>query len=284
MLVNPDIQPSASVNCWIVAILTFHFDLVHVKGTYHGPDGLSHHPAQPGNVPDEGEDDFEDWIDQMHGFVHIIQDLPAGEYFSVSSLTSSFIAAITRAQDLSEEEDLCYTAVPHSAKVIAEDIQLCKVCKWHIDWVRPDGLSDKEYMTFLQYCTEFFPDRDRLWQKDNHGAHKLVIAPTCHLEILSQIHDDISHKRFYATRAILMQRFWWPHVQADIVWFVRTCHLCQIQQTMKVLIPPVVSPPAPLFAKVYVNTMHMPGSGGFGFCVQGRCSLVRWLEFCMLRT
>jgi len=41
MLVNPDIQPSASINHWILLILTFHFTLVHVKGTLHGPDGLS---------------------------------------------------------------------------------------------------------------------------------------------------------------------------------------------------------------------------------------------------
>jgi hypothetical protein len=41
MLSNPDISPSASINWWIVAILTFHFDLVHILGTYHGPVGLS---------------------------------------------------------------------------------------------------------------------------------------------------------------------------------------------------------------------------------------------------
>ncbi|KNZ81963.1 hypothetical protein J132_09284 [Termitomyces sp. J132] len=40
MLQNPDIQPSTSMNCWIMAILMFHFDLVHIKGTFHGPDGL----------------------------------------------------------------------------------------------------------------------------------------------------------------------------------------------------------------------------------------------------
>ena len=31
MLANPDIHPSASINRWIVSILTFHFELVHVK-------------------------------------------------------------------------------------------------------------------------------------------------------------------------------------------------------------------------------------------------------------
>src|SRR5271155_2017345 len=41
MLKNPDIVPSASINRWIVSILMFHFELVHVPGTHHCPDGLS---------------------------------------------------------------------------------------------------------------------------------------------------------------------------------------------------------------------------------------------------
>ena len=41
MLANPDLAPSASMNHWIVSILLFHFTLVHVPGTRHGPDGLS---------------------------------------------------------------------------------------------------------------------------------------------------------------------------------------------------------------------------------------------------
>ena len=41
MLANPDLTPSASMNRWIVSILLFHFTLVHVPSTQHGPDGLS---------------------------------------------------------------------------------------------------------------------------------------------------------------------------------------------------------------------------------------------------
>ena len=41
MLSNPDITPSTSVNRWIISILLFHFTLIHVPGTRHGPDGLS---------------------------------------------------------------------------------------------------------------------------------------------------------------------------------------------------------------------------------------------------
>jgi hypothetical protein len=41
MLSNPDLSPGASINHWILSILTFHFILVHVPGTMHRPDGLS---------------------------------------------------------------------------------------------------------------------------------------------------------------------------------------------------------------------------------------------------
>jgi hypothetical protein len=89
------------------------------------------------------------------------------------------------------------------------------------------------------------------------GSHKLVAFPNQHLEILRSCHNDIRHKSFYATRAHIVERFWWPHMHTDIIWFVRTCLLCQQHQTRQVLIPPIVATPAPLFAKVYIDTMHM---------------------------
>ena len=41
--------------------------------------------------------------------------------------------------------------------------------------------------------------------------------------------------------------------------------------------------PAPLFSKVYMDTMHMPTSSGYKYIVQGRCSLIYWPEWAMLR-
>jgi hypothetical protein len=69
MLQSPDIAPSASVNHWILAILTFHFELIHVPSTHHGADGLSRHPRQPEDKEiDEVEQDreFDDWIDNLY--------------------------------------------------------------------------------------------------------------------------------------------------------------------------------------------------------------------------
>jgi hypothetical protein len=61
MLSNPDVQPNATINRWIAAILLFDFKLVHVPANKHrGPDGLSR--REPAPDEDEG-DDPEDWID-----------------------------------------------------------------------------------------------------------------------------------------------------------------------------------------------------------------------------
>jgi hypothetical protein len=51
MLAHPDLVPSASINRWIISILTFHFELVHVPSAFHGPDGLSRRCPQPGDKP-----------------------------------------------------------------------------------------------------------------------------------------------------------------------------------------------------------------------------------------
>src|SRR5271154_4191652 len=76
MLSNPDIVPSASINRWILSILMFHFTLVHVPGDKHGPDGLSRWCPQPGDE-EELDDDFDDWINNVYGFMHFINPIPS---------------------------------------------------------------------------------------------------------------------------------------------------------------------------------------------------------------
>ena len=85
MLANPDIAPAASINRWILGILMFHFTLVHVPGSHHGPDGLSRHRPQPGDA-DKPEDDFEDWIDRVNGFLHFLNPLPLLRFLFLHTL------------------------------------------------------------------------------------------------------------------------------------------------------------------------------------------------------
>jgi hypothetical protein len=83
----------------------------------------------------------------------------------------------------------------------------------------------------------------------------------------------------FATKSLIALHFWWPNMKANIAWFIHTCHLCQLQQTYNLLIPPTVTTPTPLFTKVYINMMHMPASGGYCYIVQGQCSLTYYPEF-----
>ena len=82
--------------------------------------------------------------------------------------------------------------------------------------------------------------------------------------------------------SLLTKRYWWPMMAHDIAWFIRTCRFCQLRKTQQVLIPLVVATPAPLFAKVYMDTMHLTPSSGYKYIVQVRCSLTHWLEWEML--
>ena len=292
MLANPDIAPSASINRWILGILMFHFTLVHVPGTHHGPDGLSRRRPQPGDEEDP-EDDFEDWVDQVNGFLHFIDPLPSQiDSILVSPPISCYIADEDRedspepagpSQTVDEDSPTPYTIIPRSGYSEAADGRLIKVKAWLETLERPPNMKDSEFKTFMRYCVEFFVTDGRLWRKDKKGHHKLVVSMDRRLFLLSSAHDDVGHHGFYATNALLTERYWWPGMAQDIAWFVLTCHLCQLRKTRQIAIPPVVAQPAPLFAKVYMDTMHLTPSSGYKYIVQARCSLTHWPEWEMLR-
>jgi hypothetical protein len=163
------------------------------------------------------------------------------------------------------------------------DSRLLKVFQWLQDLRRPDNLSDAEYVTFMQYCMDFFVDNNRLWHKNSHSAHKLVIPPGRRLSIIRTAHDSLGHKAFYTTKAHISECFWWPSMVSDVHWYTKTYHICQLRQTCQVLILPVVATPAPIFAKAYIDTMNMPPSRAYKYIVQARCSLSYYPEFHMLR-
>ena len=73
MLSNPDIQPGAAMNRWIVRIKPFDFELIHVLGTLHTrPEGLSCCAPSP-NDPIV-DDDTDDWVDRTMGFAVVLMN------------------------------------------------------------------------------------------------------------------------------------------------------------------------------------------------------------------
>jgi hypothetical protein len=274
MLQNPDLAPSASINRWISAILSFHFTLVHVPGERHGPDGLSRRPRQPKDpaVPEDDDDEeLGPCFLTMHFWSHLVPRLrPTAMAFAQVEATT--------------DPPLDYALCPRTKKALDADGKLSLIPHFLETLEPPSGLSEKALQAFIRFATKFFTDSGRLWKRDDAGAHKLVLTPDRRLAILRDCHDRAAHRGVFATGALISERFWWPFHLADVAWYVRTCHLCQIRQKRQILIPPTVAQPAPLFAKVYMDTMHLPPSAGFKYLVQGRDSLSHWPEFRNLRS
>ena len=288
MLNNPDIAPSASVNRWIVSILTFHFDLRHVPGKQHGPDGLSRRPPQPGDVSDEDHpEDFDNWVDNLYGFMHMLNPTTPTSELAKLICTFAVEQATQRPTDITDsdrsEPPIEYYKVPRSAAAILADKRLAMVHDWLITLERPDPISDHEFSLVIHYTSGFFVDNGALWKRDSQGTHKRVLYHNQCIEAMVAAHNDTGHHGFYVTNALATERYWWPFIGRDIAWYVRTCHLCQVQQTRQISILPIIAMPAPLFAKMYMDTMHLPHSGGHSYIVQGRCFLTHYPEFRTLR-
>ena len=176
-----------------------------------------------------------------------------------------------------------YSTIPRSTSANKEEIRLAKVVQFLDDLLRPIGMTDSEYDTFVRYHMRFFVQSGKLWRRDPNGMHKVVVQRDRRLAILHECHDDLGHKGFFATRALIMERFWWPHIHEDLKWFIRSCHWCQERQLRQIRVPPVVAEPTPIFVKVYLDTMHLPTSSGFKYIIQARCSLTHYPEHKALR-
>ena len=154
MLSNPDIAPSASVNRWIVSILLFHFTLVHVPGTWHGPDGLSRRPRQPGDDDEDSEYnlEFDDWVDKVYGFMHFLN--PTHLQIASSDKNTTFASEAIDDPKITNDsvstDPFTYERVPRSDKSRKADDRLHRVRKWLVSLRRPDDISDKVYAAFLR--------------------------------------------------------------------------------------------------------------------------------------
>ena len=194
MLSNPDIAPLASINRWIVSILLFHFTLIHVPGTWHGPDGLLRHPWQPGDDDNDSEynPEFNDWVDKVYGFMHFLNPTRLQIASSDKNVTfaSEAIDEPNITNDSVSTDPFTYERILRSEKSRKANNHLHCIREWFASQKRPDDIPDKVYAAFLRYCTHFFMKDDRLWRKDPQGHHKLVIELNKCPAILVSAHDE----------------------------------------------------------------------------------------------
>jgi len=70
--------------------------------------------------------------------------------------------------------------------------------------------------------------------------HRLVVDEEHRMYMLRATHDSLGHRGGYATAALIELRFWWPELEKDIRWYVKTCATCQRRQQSMFRIPPIV--------------------------------------------
>jgi len=104
-------------------------------------------------------------------------------------------------------------------------------------------MAKGEVRKFVRKASRFFVAGGRLWYREQDGCHRLVVFEHDRKKILAGAHDDLGHKGFYATRRCIADRFYWPTLDADLRWYLDTCHECQLMSKQKVFLPPTVAMP-----------------------------------------
>jgi hypothetical protein len=101
----------------------------------------------------------------------------------------------------------------------------------------------------MQYSSGLFFSNSKLWHRNMHRRHKIVVLKEKRYELLKEVHDILGHKKIYAVWMQLLERFWWPFLDQDVKWFIQMCHQCQVRQMRYHHIPPTVAAPTSLFCK-----------------------------------
>ena len=79
MINNPNVQPNATINRWIAAILLFDLEIRHVPAKKHtGADGLSRRPRAPED--EDPEEDLEEWVEDAMSLMYMEERRPVVRY------------------------------------------------------------------------------------------------------------------------------------------------------------------------------------------------------------
>ena len=183
-------------------------------------------------------------------------------------------------ENSSEDKEKYYDEAHRSVGAIQQDefmihIEKCLKNKSY----RPKEFSDKQYKRLLRLCGRFLIHEDKIYRRGTEGQHRLYVLKKYRTYMMTAAHDHNGHRGFFATRALLTQRFWWPEMERDVNQFVKTCHPCQERQQRLVRVPPTKTQTPSIFEVLHADIMHMsPPSNGCKYIVHGRDSLTSWAE------
>ena len=145
-----------------------------------------------------------------------------------------------------------------------------------------DKLQNRKH--FMSKCGEFFIKDSRLFKKNGTKPPLLVVMDPEHkYSILQHVHDKLGHRGIFSVTGVIQAQFFWPNMQKDNYHHIKSCHECQIRSLKRLEIPLTISAPVALFAKIYVNIMHMPPAHGFKYIVAAKDDLSSTSEAKALR-
>ncbi|KAF7777764.1 hypothetical protein Agabi119p4_3836 [Agaricus bisporus var. burnettii] len=213
------------------------------------------------------------------------QDYPESVKVFITTVADQEEAALD-SEDLPEAP---YDEGRRTASAREQDARLPKIKDW-LERKPKNSVAEKELSQsdakFIRAASHFWLSKDgRLYRKTGNSSYlQLVVESDRRMTIMKECHDNTGHRGAYATNRLIAQRFWWPEMEGDITWFVKTCHLCQLRQRMAMELPPVVTHTPSIFQVLHADTVHMtPASNGCKYIVHGRCSLSSWMEARALR-
>lgn len=143
-----------------------------------------------------------------------------------------------------------------------------------------------EQAFFIRAASHFWLDEEgRLFRKSaGSGNPQLVVKMDQRMHIMRECHNKLGHRGVYATVKLIAQQFWWPEMEGNVKWYIKSCHLCQITQKMAMELPPVVTHTPSIFQILHADTVHISTpSNGCKHIVHGRCALSSWMEARALR-
>jgi len=142
---------------------------------------------------------------------------------------------------------------------------------------RPFEKLTAEQASLVRATSHYWPDKGdgKLYKKNiGNDSLQLVVAEEDQIRLLRSRYDETGHKGSYATNKLLQQRFWWPEIEEDAVWYVRTYHICQVRQRRALELLPVVTHISSIFQVLHANTVHMNSpSNSCKYIVHERCGL-----------
>lgn len=244
MLNDPDLQPNATINRWIQGILLFDFKLIHVPASrFKGPDGLSRREPNP----EDFEEESDEWLDNISLFSNVSEPSP--------------------------------TPTPVLFSGTDQNSRLRQTARFLITLELPPFSNEQAKKRFLQRSTQFFIRDGHLYKRvKNKPPLRVILEESKRQSILKSAHDKLGHRGEHAVFFHVKDRFFWPHMFAQVRHHVKSCHECQIRSVQKVEAPLLVSTPATLFTRVHVDVMYMERADNYRYIVAARDDLSRASE------